>query len=118
MTAELALSALRLAKMGRQPKGKVLVHSVQGNHYTGMAWRKYAEDNDTELSQSRCGNCWDNAVMERFWQSEIGVDKGCCYWDAVSARQDISQYVIDYYNMWRSHTHLGGISPDEYESAT
>ncbi|QQN33517.1 DDE-type integrase/transposase/recombinase [Rahnella aceris] len=65
MTDELALSALRVAKVWQQPKGKVLVHSDQGSQYTGGAWRQYAEDNDIELSQSRRGNCWDNAVMER-----------------------------------------------------
>lgn len=65
MTAELALSALRVAKVWRQPKGKVLVHSDQGSQYTGGAWHQYAEDNDIELSQSRRENCWDNAVMER-----------------------------------------------------
>lgn len=118
MTAELALSALRLAKVWRQPEGKVLVHSDQGSQYTGGAWRQYAEDNDIKLSQSRRGNCWDNAVMERFFgslKSEWIKDR--CYQDADSAKQDISKYVIEYYNMWRPHTHLGGFSPNEYETA-
>lgn len=40
-----------------------------------------------------------------------------CYQDAESAKRDISKYVIEYYNMWRPHTHLGGLSPNEYEVA-
>jgi putative transposase len=73
MTAELALRALRQAKLLRQPKDSVLVHSDQGSQYTSGEWRDYAASNGVELSQSRRGNCWDNAVMERFWQSEIRV---------------------------------------------
>ena len=34
MTAELALRALRLAKLLRQPKDSLLVHSAQGSQYT------------------------------------------------------------------------------------
>ena len=118
MTAELALNALRMAKMWRQPKGKVLVHSDQGSQYTGAAWRQYAKDNDIELSQSRRGNCWDNAVIERFFgslKSEWVKDR--CYEDVESAKRDVNKYIIEYYNMWRPHTHLGGLSPNEYEVA-
>ncbi|PHI29059.1 IS3 family transposase [Budvicia aquatica] len=118
MTAELALRALRLAKLLRQPKGKVLVHSDQGSQYTSSEWRDYAKDNGVELSQSRRGNCWDNAVMERFFGSlKSEWVKERCYPDAESAKRDISKYVIEYYNMWRPHTHLGGLSPNEYEVA-
>ncbi len=118
MTAELALRALRQAKLLRQPKDSVLVHSDQGSQYTSGEWRDYAASNGVELSQSRRGNCWDNAVMERFFGSlKSEWVKERCYADAESAKRDISKYVIEYYNMWRPHTHLGGLSPNEYEVA-
>ncbi len=118
MTAELALSALHMAKVLRQPKGKVLVHSDQGSQYTCAAWRQYAEDNDIELSQSRRGNCWDNAVIERFFGSlKSEWIKARCYDGVESAKRDVNKYIIEYYNMWRPHTHLGGLSPNEYEVA-
>lgn len=116
MTAELALSALRMAKLWRHPTGRVLVHSDQGSQYTCAAWRQYAEDNDIELSQSRRGNCWDNAVIERFFGSlKSEWIKERCYEGVDSAKRDINKYIIEYYNMWRPHTHLGGLSPNEYE---
>lgn len=118
MTAELALRALRQAKLLRQPKDSVLVHSDQGSQYTSGEWRDYAASNGVELSQSRRGNCWDNAVMERFFGSlKSEWVKERCYADAESAKRDISKYVIEYYNMWRPHTHLGGLSPNEYDVA-
>jgi len=69
MTVELALGALRLAKLLRQPKDSVLVHSDRGSQYISGERRDYAASNGVELSQSRRGNCWDNAVMERFFGS-------------------------------------------------
>ncbi len=50
MTAELALRALRQAKLLRQPKDSVLVHSDQGSQYTSVEWRNYAASNGVELS--------------------------------------------------------------------
>lgn len=88
MTAELALRALRLAKVLRQPKDSVLVHSDQGSQYTSGEWRDYAASNGVELSQSRRGNCWDNAVMERFFGSlKSEWVKERCYQDAESAKR-------------------------------
>ncbi|WP_277977975.1 DDE-type integrase/transposase/recombinase [Pantoea endophytica] len=92
MTAELALGALRLAKLLRQPKDSALVHSDQGSQYTSGEWRDYAASNGVELSQSRRGNCWDNAVMKRFFSSlKSEWMKERCYPDAESAKRYISK---------------------------
>jgi len=119
MAVALALRALHLVKLLRQPKGKVLVHSEQSSQYTSRQRRDYAEDNGRELSQSRRENCWDNVIMEHFFGSlKSEWVKKRRYADVESAKQAISKYVIEYYNMWRSHSHLGSLSPNEYEIAT
>lgn len=65
---------------------------------------------------SRKGNCWDNAVMERFflnlkmervWQRD--------YANHAEARLDIVGYIVGFYNSIRLHSTLGYRSPMEYE---
>ncbi len=67
MDAELACSALRMALQSRQPEPGLLVHSDQGCQYTSDAWRRLLVQHGARASMSRRGNCWDNAVAERFF---------------------------------------------------
>lgn len=59
-------------------------------------------------SMSRKGDCWDNAVAERFfpnlkmervWQRH--------YANHDEARCDIAQYIVGFYNTVRLHSTLG-----------
>ena len=65
---------------------------------------------------SRKGNCWDNAVMERFflslkmervWQRD--------YANHAEAQIDIADYIVGFYNPIRLHSTLGYLSPSQYE---
>ena len=68
---------------------------------------------------SRKGNCWDNAVAESFFgslkkeQIKKHIDKS-----RDLANQDIFEYIETFYNRARRHSHLGGVSPEEFEAAT
>ena len=65
--ADLVIDALLMAIWRRKPKDKVLIHSDQGIQYTCSDWRKFAKDNNLDVSMSRRGNCHDNAVAESFF---------------------------------------------------
>ena len=65
---------------------------------------------------SRKGNCWDNAVMERFflnlkmervWQKD--------YANHSEATKDITDYIVGFYNSIRLHSTLGYLPPSIYE---
>ena len=65
---------------------------------------------------SRKGNCWDNAVMERFflnlkmervWQRD--------YANHAEATRDVTDYIVGFYNSERLHSKLGYLSPNAYE---
>ena len=45
----------------------VLFHSDRGSQYTSDAYRALACRSDVTVSMSRTGNCYDNAVTDRFW---------------------------------------------------
>lgn len=63
---------------------------------------------------SRTGNCYDNAVMERFF----GTLKRECPMDFVTlqqARSAIFDYIECFYNRVRRHSTLGYLSPIDFE---
>ena len=66
---------------------------------------------------SRRGNCWDNAVAESFFSSlKKGRIKKRIYKNRELAVTDVSDY-ISFYNRVRRHRHLGGVSPEEFETS-
>ena len=71
-------------------------------------------------SMSRKGNCWDNAVAERFflnlkmervWQRQ--------YANHTEAKADITDYIVGFYNSKRINSALGNLPPsvDEQKMA-
>ena len=67
---ELAKSALRNAIQRKNPDTKnLLLHSDQGTQYTSNMFDVYCKKFKLIRSMSRRGNCWDNAVMERFFRN-------------------------------------------------
>ncbi|EMO43249.1 integrase core domain protein [Leptospira noguchii serovar Autumnalis str. ZUN142] len=50
------------------PKGLVF-HSDRGSNYCSYETRRYLLNNKFRRSNSRKGNCWDNAVAESFFGS-------------------------------------------------
>ncbi len=65
---------------------------------------------------SRKGNCWDNAVMERFFlnlkRERVG-QKDYAHHD--EARRDVADYIVGFYNNVRLHSTLGYLPPTTYE---
>ena len=67
---------------------------------------------------SRKGNCWDNAVAESFFSSlKKERIKKHIYKNRELALTDVSDYIDTFYNRTRRHSHLGGLSPEQFEAA-
>jgi putative transposase len=69
MKDQLVCDALIMAIWQRQPDKGLIVHSDQGVQYASHQYITLLSDNNFIGSMSRRGNCWDNAVMERFFRS-------------------------------------------------
>ncbi|SHN13227.1 Integrase core domain-containing protein [Rhizobacter sp. OV335] len=91
-------------------------HSDRGSHYAGSEHAALIASNNLVASMSRKGNCWDNAVMERFflnlkmervWQRD--------YANHAEAMIDVADYIACFYNPVRLHSTLGYRSPVEHE---
>jgi putative transposase len=115
---EVVLDAILMAVRARRPR-QTIIHSDQGTQYGSDAWRRFCKSNHLEPSMSRRGNCWDNAVAESFFSSmKKERIKKRIYKTRVLAIEDISNYIDGFYNPKRRHSHLGGVSPEEFEAAS
>jgi putative transposase len=113
----LVLDAVMMAVKRRRPKGTV-IHSDQGCQYGSDDWRRFCRKNRLEPSMSRRGNCWDNAVAESFFASlKKERIKKRIYHTRDMATIDVSDYIESFYNPRRRHSHIGGVSPDDFETA-
>ena len=67
MPATLNVAALQMAITHRKPVPGSIVHSDRGSQYASDAYRALLTRHGLVCSMSRKGDCWDNAVMERFF---------------------------------------------------
>lgn len=114
---ELVLDAILMAVRRTRPR-RTLIHSDQGTQYGSDARRRYCRSHHLEPSMSRRGNCWDNAVAESFFSSikKERIKKHISS-DRDTATKDIADYIESFYNPTRRHGHLGGVGPEEFETA-
>jgi putative transposase len=84
----------------------------------GDAWRRFCRSQNLEPSMSRKGNCWDNAVAESFFGSlKKERIKKQIYKNRDLANADVADYIDTFYKRTRRHSHLGGLSPEQFEAA-
>jgi putative transposase len=113
---EIVLNAVLMAVRRRRPRGTI-IHADQGTQYGSDAWRRFCRANQLEPSMSRTGNCWDNAVAESFFSSlKKERIKKHIYKTRELAIADVSDYIDNFYNSTRRHSHLGGVSPEQFEA--
>jgi putative transposase len=116
LRAELAGSALQMALRHRQPPEGVLHHSDRGVQYASEEYRTILAEHHVQASMSRTGNCYDNAVAERFFSTLkrelVHHEK---YKTHEEASQSLFEYIEVFYNRQRRHSTLGYRSPAEFE---
>jgi transposase InsO family protein len=112
----LSLNALRMALRHRRPLPGLLHHSDRGVQYACADYADLLTTCGIEVSMSRKGNCWDNAVAESFFATlEWELIEDADWHTREEARRAISEYIEIWYNRKRRHSSLGGKSPAEYE---
>jgi transposase InsO family protein len=67
MPAARVCDALRMAIRARSPAAGLLVHSDRGSQYASDQYQALLTEHGFVCGISRKGNCWDNAVAERFF---------------------------------------------------
>jgi putative transposase len=118
MRSELVESALDMALGSRVPAPNMLHHSDRGSQYASAAYRGKLAALGIQVSMSRRGDCYDNAVVESFngtlKQELVHGARWKTYADSRAALHD---YIEVFYNRRRLHSSLGYRSPADFEAS-
>jgi len=116
MRAELVDGALTAALCTRAPAPNLLHHSDRGSQYASGSYRTRLEQHGIEVSMSRRGDCWDNAVVESFFGTLKQELVNHSRWaNLMEARAAIHDYIEVFYNRQRIHSSLGYRTPSEVD---
>jgi transposase InsO family protein len=113
---DLALKALDQAVRTRRPKHGIVHHTDRGSPYASDDYRSALGAGGLVASMSRTGDCYDNAVAESFFATLKAehVDHEDFATRAIGTAS-IGDYIERFYNTARRHSHLGYVSPIEFE---
>ena len=117
MRTKLVADALEMALGWRSPAPGCMHHSDRGSQYASKEFRAHLEHLEIEVSMSRRGNCWDNAVVESFFGTLKQELVHHVRWaNQQEARADIHDYIEVFYNRQRLHSSLGYRTPAEFDA--
>ena len=116
LNTSLALAALRMALVQRDPAPGLLHHSDRGCQYASDAYRAELAAHGLVASMSRTANPYDNAAMESFYAT---LKTECLHQLPLASPTETQAQVFDYlevfYNRERLHSALGYSSPVDFE---
>jgi len=95
----------------------LMFHSDQGVQYSASKFKQTLSLHGIIQSMSRRGNCWDNAVQERFFRSlKSEYLNGLSFINHQAVVSAVEHY-IRYYNNKRINSVIGNISPVQKRKA-
>lgn len=113
MPAELVCAALQMAITQRRPPPG---HSDRSSQYASDAHSTLLARHRLRASMSRNANCWEKAVMDRFFRN-LKMERVCPnnYANHEDATRDVTHCIIGFYKSVRLHSKLGYLPPKVYE---
>jgi putative transposase len=117
LRAELVMEALDTALISRRPGANLLHHSDRGVQYACDDYQRLLAEHRITCSMSRCGNCYDNAVVESFFGTLKREFVHEQRWESAGqARSALFEWIEVFYNRQRRHSSLGYLSPESFEA--
>ena len=111
--------ALEKAVKTRKPKPGLPFHSDRGIRYASNGIRSFPVEHRMTCSMSNKGDCWDNAVIESFFdspKSEWTYRRK--YHTRRQAQHSLFEYIEFFYDRKRLHSTIGYLSPENYETVS
>lgn len=113
---KLVMDTMNQALQSRCPNIGLVFHSDRGSNYCALEFQDMLKRNGIIRSNSRKGNCWDNAVVESFFSSLKREMDYNIFYDKNDLEYALFEYIEIFYNRQRMHSFLGYKSPCEYET--
>ncbi|HEY6281414.1 MAG TPA: IS3 family transposase [Burkholderiales bacterium] len=112
----LALGALKMAVMHRQPEPGLIHHTDQGPLYSARAYRDALRAHGVRPSMGGKRSAYDNACAESFFSSlKNELVHHCDFASREQARTAIFDYIECFYNRQRLHATLDYQAPANFE---
>ena len=119
ITSDLAIRTLQKA-LSTQPQieGKLILHSDQGSQFTSKAFVDFCESVEVTQSMSRAGYPYDNAPMERYFNTLKNECTNLCdFKTEQSLYQAVEEFAYIEYNYVRPHSYNNYATPHEARTA-
>lgn len=115
MDTELAKRALNKAfKDNPRANKEIILHSDQGSQFTSKEFVKYCEEQGIIQSMSKAGCPYDNAVMERYYNTlKEEYLNNYIFEKEEDLYKGIEEFSYVYYNYVRPHSYNGYLTPME-----
>ena len=116
LEASLPLRALEMALGTRKGLKNTIHHTDRGSQYTSHEYQRRLNVHGFQVSMSKKGDCWDNAVAESFFKTlKTESLNHFNFKTREEAHLEIISY-LSWYNSARMHSSIGYMSPIEYEN--
>ncbi len=118
INTELAKNTLEKALKSEKPQEGLILHSDQGCQFTSWEFVSYCKEKKVIQSMSKAGCPYDNAPMERFYntlKNELIYPNH--FYTESELDEALSRYVFVWYNHIRPHSYNGGQTPFETRTA-
>jgi len=117
MTAENTVIAAWLdARATREISEDFIIHSDRGVQYAANSTKAiFGFNQRIRQSMSRKGNCWDNAVAERFFKSIKYEELNHYTFESIDHLYKVIKEYMQWYNTKRIHSSIGYDTPLERE---
>lgn len=112
INTQLAINALTQA-LEKEKYPSVILHSDQGVQYTSCEFVNFCKDNNVTQSMSKAGCPYDNAAMERFYNTFKSNFYNVASFTSAEVMDELTTKYINWYNYIRPHSYNNYLTPME-----
>ena len=102
-----------IRRLNRLLNEKVILHSDQGVQFTSWEFVSFCKDNNVIQSMSKAGCPYDNAPMERFYNTFKSNFYNVTLFSNVEMMDELTAKYINRYNYVRPHSYNNYLTPME-----
>ncbi len=112
INTELAIDTLKKA-LEQEHYPQVILHSDQGVQFTSWEFVNFCKDNNVTQSMSKAGCPYDNAPMERFYNTFKSNFYNVTSFSSIEMMDELTIKYINWYNYVRPHSYNNYLTPME-----